>query len=318
MKKIAVLTSGGDAPGMNAAIRSIVRIGLHYGMEVYGVIDGYRGLIERNLVKLTHRIVSEKLNRGGTFLGTSRYDEFMDIEVKKKAVENLKEEGIDVLVVIGGEGTIKGAQTLSTLSLNCIAIPATIDNDVAVTDYAIGFDTALNTVVEAIDKLRDTSSSHQRCSIIETMGRNYGELALQAGIACGAEVVITPERNYSLDEVSKMINEGLEKGKKHAIVIVAENILDVKEFAKELGEHIHLPATVTVLGHVQRGGTPTAFDRVLATRMGSHAIQLILENKYNKIVAIKGNKIVDVDLEKIKKSETKIPDDLFRITTETE
>ncbi|NMB18584.1 MAG: 6-phosphofructokinase, partial [Erysipelothrix sp.] len=283
MKKIGVLTSGGDAPGMNAAIRAVVRSGLSHGLEVYGIYNGYQGLVANDIRKLNRGDVSDVITQGGTLLGSARLDEFKLKEVRERAVENLKSHGIEGLVVIGGDGTFRGAKALSDMGINCIAVPATIDNDVSSTDYSIGFDTALNTIIENVDKLRDTSSSHHRCSVVEVMGNRCGDLALFAAITVGAEVVITKETGYDESEVLERLQyiDQL-KRKRHAIVIISEKITDVELLAQKISENTGFSGRSTVLGHIQRGGSPTANDRILATRYGDFALQALLKGETNK------------------------------------
>ncbi len=278
IRKIGVLTSGGDAPGMNAAIRAVVRAGITNNLEVYGIMDGYRGMYEGKIERLYRKSVSEKINRGGTFLGTERLPEFKHQEIREVAIENLHEYGIDALVCIGGDGTYRGALDLVEMGVQCVGIPGTIDNDINGTDFTIGFDTALTTIVDAVDKLRDTSSSHRRCSIIEVMGRNCGALAIWAGIAVGAEVVICKETGYNEQEVIDAICEAA-KTKRHAIIILAEKVTDINEMAKVITDKTPFNARATVLGHIQRGGCPTPRDRVLASTMGVKAVQALLEDK---------------------------------------
>lgn len=273
--RIGVLTSGGDSPGMNAAIRAVVRAALVKGYTVYGIYDGYKGLVEGNLKKFTRIDVSETLNRGGTILGTARLPEFTELEVRNLAIKQLKWHDIDCLITIGGDGTYRGALSLTEMGINCIGLPGTIDNDIASTEYTIGFSTALNTAVEAIDKLRDTSSSHQRCSIIEIMGRNCGDLSIYAGICCGAEYVITQETGFDKKNLLESLKANRLEGRKHAIVVVAENTTDVHKLAKEVETHSGYECRATVLGYIQRGGIPTPEDRLLASRMGSYAVDLL-------------------------------------------
>ena len=271
MKRIAVLTSGGDAPGMNAAIRAVVRAGISKGFEVFGIYDGYRGLYEGKIERLFRKSVSEKINQGGTFLGTARLKEFALEEIREVAIENLHEYGIDALVAIGGDGSYRGAQALHKMGINTIGIPGTIDNDIAGTDFTIGFDTALNTVVDAVDKLRDTSSSHRRCSIIEVMGRNCGAIAIWTGLSVGAEVVLSKETGYDEEKTIELIRDA-SKSKRHAIIIVTENLIDVNALANLITENTQFEGRATVLGHIQRGGKPTPRDRVLASVMGVKAV----------------------------------------------
>lgn len=296
VKKLAVLTSGGDAPGMNAAIRAVVRAGLYYGYEVYGISDGFKGLYEGSIERMHRSSVSEKMNYGGTFLGTARLKSFREVKVLEAAHDNLWELGINSLVVIGGDGTYRGAVDLSKHNINCIGIPCTIDNDIVGTDYAIGFDTALNTVVEAVDKLRDTSNSHRRCSIIEVMGRNCGAIAMWTGIAVGAEIVITKETGLDIDAIVNSISEAA-KFKRHAIVIVAENMIKIDELEKIINKRTPFDSRATILGHVQRGGKPTARDRVLASTMGVKAVEALEEGKMNSCVCLRGSNLEVVPFE---------------------
>jgi len=296
IKKIGVLTSGGDAPGMNAAIRAVTRAAIRMGLEVYGIHDGYLGMYEDNIERLYPRSVSEKMGFGGTFLGTARLKQFTEIEVRKVALNNLKKHGIDALVALGGDGTYRGALALHEMGLPVVCIPCTIDNDIGGTDYTIGFDTALNTVIDAVDKLRDTSNSHRRCSIVEVMGRNCGDIAVWAAIATGAEVCICKETGYNLDEVLNTIREAA-KVKRHAIIILAENMVPITELAKEISENTPFDARATVLGHVQRGGSPTARDRVLASEMGVVAIKALLEGKDHHCTCVREGKVVAIPIE---------------------
>jgi len=297
IKRIAVLTSGGDAPGMNAAIRSVVRGGIEKGYEVYGVKRGFHGLLKGELNQLSTRDASEIIQKGGTMLMTARSQEFTTIEGQKKAKEILDVFGIDALVIIGGDGSFKGARELSKLGVSVIGIPATIDNDVACTDYTIGFDTAANTAIEAIDKIRETASSHERCSVIEVMGRNAGYIALEVGIGCGAECVLIPEVSYDFDEdVAKVLLKGRNRGKHHFIVVLAEGAGDAGELAKRIEDCIGIETRATVLGYVQRGGSPSAFDRLLGSEMGLSAIECIANGRTNRIIVCKDGNIKDIDL----------------------
>ncbi|MFP4178152.1 MAG: ATP-dependent 6-phosphofructokinase, partial [Acholeplasmataceae bacterium] len=253
---IGVLTSGGDAPGMNATIRAVVRASEGYDHQVYGIRNGYRGLIEDDMVLLDHQSVSGMLSKGGTFLGTDRVPEFLDESVRQKGVDNLKKRGIEALITIGGDGTYKGANALSRMGVKTIALPGTIDNDIAGTDYTIGFHSAVETIVNAIDKLRDTSQSHRRCSIIETMGRKCGDLALFAGICGGAEFIITPENPIEREVIIERLKKHKEQGRRHAIIVITEKILDPYELAKEISEKSGFASRATVLGYIQRGGQP--------------------------------------------------------------
>ena len=281
MKKIAVLTSGGDAPGMNAAIRAVARAGFYEGMEVYGIRDGYRGLVENSFVKLSKYSVSRKLNHGGTFLATARFNEFKDDEIIKLAVQNLKSHHIDCLVTIGGDGTYRGAKKLSDFGINVICLPGTIDNDISSTEMTIGFDTARNTVVEAIDKIKDSTNSHNRCSIIEVMGRNCGDLAYHSGIGVGAEGIFTKKENFSYDKVCESVIVGKEEHKRNIIIVITENICNVIDLAEYVEKQTGVETRSTILGYIQRGGIPSAYDRLIASAMGAYAVLLIKDNIYN-------------------------------------
>ncbi len=298
MKKIAVLTSGGDAPGMNASIRAVVRAGLAQGVQVYGVNNGYQGLITDDIFKMERSDVSDIIIKGGTILGSARLDDFKLVEVRERAVRNLNARGIEGLVVIGGDGTYKGAAALSDMGINVIAIPATIDNDIASTDYTIGFDTALNTIIENVDKLRDTSSSHHRCSVVEVMGNRSGDLALYAAITVGAEVVITKETGFDESEVLKNLQRIDEiKKKRHAIVIISEKITDVEIFAQKVSQNTSFSGRSTVLGHIQRGGSPTARDRILATQYGDFALRSLLSGETSKCVCLVNDELKTIDID---------------------
>lgn len=300
VKKIGVLTSGGDAPGMNAAIRAVVRAGNYYGLTVMGIKRGYNGLINGEMIKMDARSVSDTLQKGGTILQTARCLEFKEPVGVKKAADIARVYGLDGLIVIGGDGSFRGARDLSREGLPTIAIPGTIDNDIGCSEYTIGYDTCLNTVIEAIDKIRDTSSSHERCSVIEVMGRDAGYIAASAGIACGAEVVLIPEKPYSFDEdVLRPILEGKTRGRRQSIVIVAEGVkgMNVIEMAKEIEDKTGIESRGTILGHIQRGGTPTARDRIMASQMGVKAVDLLLEGKSNRVVCVQKGKLVDIDIE---------------------
>lgn len=295
--RIAVLTSGGDAPGMNAAIRAVTRAALAKGHKVYGVFDGYKGLVEGKFEKFNRSDVSETLNRGGTILGTARLPEFNQLEIQKLAIKQLTARGIDGVIVIGGDGTYRGARDLVKLGIKCIGIPGTIDNDIASTEYTIGFSTALNTAVEAIDKLRDTSSSHQRCSIIEVMGRHCGDLALYSGLCCGAEYIITEDTGFNKEELLESLRENRLEGRRHAIVVISENICDVHKLAEEVEEYTGYECRGTVLGYVQRGGCPTPEDRLLASRMGAYAVDLLEQDIYGCAIGIRHNELYHMDFD---------------------
>lgn len=296
IKKIGVLTSGGDAPGMNAAIRAVVREGLNLGLEVYGIYDGYQGLHQNRIEKLTRQSVSDVINRGGTFLGSARFPEFKEENVRKEAIQNLKQHGIDALVVIGGDGSYMGAKKLTEMGYPCIGIPGTIDNDIPGTTYTIGFDTALNIVVDAIDRLRDTSTSHQRISIVEIMGRYCGDLTLGSAVAGGAEFVVIPEKGYDQDVLLEQIHAGIAKGKKHAIIAMCEHVTNVNELAKLIETDTGRETRATILGHLQRGGTPTARDRIMASRMGSFAVKLLLQGEGGRCVGLMNSQMVHHDI----------------------
>ncbi|NLL74415.1 MAG: 6-phosphofructokinase [Erysipelothrix sp.] len=297
MKKIGILTSGGDAPGMNAAIRSVVRSGISQGLEVYGIYNGYEGLVNNNIRQLGRGDVSDIIIQGGTVLGSARLEEFKLLEVREKAVANLKLHGIEGLVVIGGDGTYRGAMALTEMGIQCIGIPGTIDNDIVSTDYSIGFDTALNTVIQNVDKLRDTSSSHHRCSIVEVMGNRCGDLAIFAGITTGAEVIITKETGFDESVVLERLRHIEEiKRKRHALVIISEKITDVDLFAKKVSQFTDFSGRATVLGHIQRGGSPTARDRILATQYGDKAVELLRNDIGGHCVSLRGDKIVSIDI----------------------
>lgn len=297
IKRIGVLTSGGDAPGMNAAIRAVVRCGIYNGIEVYGVKKGYNGLINGDMELMEARSVGEILQKGGTVLQTARCKEFKEEAGVKKAVEAARAAGLDGLVVIGGDGSFRGARDLCQHGLPTIAIPGTIDNDIACSEYTIGYDTCVNTVIDAVDKLRDTSSSHERCSVIEVMGRNAGYIAVEASISCGAEVVLVPEFDFDFArDVIDVIKKGIARGKRHCIVIVAEGVGGAFKIAEKIEEETGMESRATVLGHVQRGGSPTVQDRVMASRMGAKAVELLLDGEENKVICVRDGKIIDIDI----------------------
>lgn len=296
-KKIAVLTSGGDAPGMNAALRAVVRAGISYGMEVYGVRRGYNGLLNGDMFPMNLRSVSDIIHRGGTFLYTARSPEFNTPAGVKKAADKCREMGIDGVVVIGGDGSFRGARDLTNAGIPCIGIPGTIDNDIACTEYTVGFDTAMNTAMEMIDRLRDTTESHDRCSVVEVMGRRCGDIALQTGIAVGATAILVPEVPYDFErDVIQRMKFTQKTGKKHFIIIVAEGVGGVEKLAKDIQEQTGIESRATILGHVQRGGSPTLRDRVMASRMGYHAVELLEKGIGNRVVAYRESKVVDFDI----------------------
>ena len=314
MKKIAVLTSGGDAPGMNGAIRAIVRVGIKRGFEVYGVYGGFRGLVEGKIKKLGYSDVSEILAKGGTILESSRLPEFKLEEVQDKAIDNLKGYDIDSLIVIGGDGSYRGALSLSKKGINCIGIPGTIDNDINGTDETIGFHTALSNIIDAVNKLRDTSSSHHRCFVIEVMGNNADSLALYSAISCGSELVITQKTGFDEDFViAEMIKNETVYNKRHAIIIVSEKILDVDNLAKRISEETGFSGRAIVLGHIQRGGSPVPEDRILASRMAGKAIELLINNESGKCVCLKNSEIVAMGIEEALKETNQSKELLYQL-----
>ena len=297
IRRIGVLTSGGDAPGMNAAVRSVVRSALHLGIEVIGIRRGWNGLINGDIVRLDEKSVAHIINRGGTILYTARSEEFMTPEGQQKAVNTCKLLGLDGIVAIGGDGTFRGALALSKYGISVVGLPATIDNDIACTHYCIGFDTAANTAIECIDKLRDTMQSHERCSVVEVMGRNAGHLALFVGLAVGATAVFIPERRDFQKEVIEKIRSARLNGFTHFMVVVAEGAGSAMDVAAHIKEEICLDPRVTVLGHVQRGGTPSGRDRVTATRMGYRAVDLLAQGCTNRVVCFNNGQINDFDID---------------------
>ena len=298
MKRIAVLTSGGDAPGMNAAVRAVVLKAISEGIEVFGINRGYAGMVEGDIFKLDAKRVENILSRGGTFLQSARYPEFAQLEGQLKGIEQLKKYGIEGVVVIGGDGSYHGAMRLTEHGFPAVGLPGTIDNDIVGTDYTIGFDTAVNTAMEAIDKIRDTSTSHERCSIIEVMGRNAGYIALWCGIANGAEDILLPER-YNGDEqaIINHIIDGRKKGKKHHLIINAEGIGHSTGMARRIEAATGIETRATILGYMQRGGSPTCKDRMYASIMGSYAVDLLVAGKSNRLVAYKDGRFVDYDID---------------------
>lgn len=297
MQKIALLTSGGDAPGMNAAIRAVVRTGIYHNLEVYGIERGYAGLIEGVMHKLNLDSVADIIQRGGTILHTARSKEFMTPEGRQNALDNLKRNEIDGLVVIGGDGSFRGAIELNKLGFPVIGVPGTIDNDIYGTELTIGFDTAINTVIDAINRIRDTATSHERVFLVEVMGRNSGWIALEAGLAGGAESILVPEFEPDYNQIVERIQRGIDRGKRHSIILVAEGVDSAYNVGKRIEEIMGIDIRVTVLGHIQRGGTPTAVDRVIASRMGGMAVELLLKGKSNLMTGIIGKKIVTVSLD---------------------
>lgn len=296
MKTIGVLTSGGDAPGMNAAVRAVVRTAVSLGMSVKGIRRGYNGLIEGDIIDLDLRSVSDIIHRGGTVLYTARSPKFKTEEGLSEAIENCKKYGIEGIVVIGGDGSFRGARDLSLRGIPCVGIPGTIDNDISSTDYTIGFDTAMNTAMEMVDKIRDTAQSHDRCSVVEVMGRRAGYIALQSGIAVGATAILVPEIETKIEDVITKIKETQKTGKQHFIIVVAEGVGGVEDIAKQIEEATGIESRATILGHVQRGGRPTVRDRVMATQMGYAAVELLKEGIGNKVICYKNGNITNLDI----------------------
>ena len=299
VKCIGVLTSGGDAPGMNAAIRAVTRTCLNRGIKIYGVRLGYKGLHDGDFIEFDRHSTRNIINVGGTFLKSARFPEFEDPAVREEAIKQMKKVGMEALVVIGGDGSYNGALKLTEMGINCIGIPGTIDNDIPDTDFTIGFDTALNTIVDALDKLRDTSSSHQRCTILEVMGRRCGDLAVHAGLACGAEMIVTSESGFDEKEIIETLKRSKASDKKHALIVITEHITDVHELAKRVEEETGFETRANVLGHMQRGGSPTARDRVLASRMGIKAVELLEEGKGGLCVSDVRGEIVGLPIEEV-------------------
>ncbi|NLA71923.1 MAG: 6-phosphofructokinase [Clostridiaceae bacterium] len=313
IKNIGVLTSGGDAPGMNAAIRAVVRTGSYYGIKTFGIRRGFHGFLKGEIDGLDNRDVSEKLQRGGTFLQTARSESFNTEDGVVRAVEMARVFNLDAVVIIGGDGSFRGARDLAHQGLPVIGIPATIDNDVDCSDYAIGFDTATNTAMEAIDKLKDTASSHERCNIIEVMGRQAGYIALNVGIACGAEVVLIPEIAHTIEKnLIKPLLDAKNRGKRHYIVIVAEGVGDTIKMAEIIESMTGIESRTTILGHLQRGGSPSARDRQMASFMGIHAIECLRDGKSNRIIAYQDGSILDIDIDEALKAYKTISAELVK------
>lgn len=316
-KSIAVLTSGGDAPGMNAAVRSVVRAAMFRGMKVIGVFRGYNGLLNKDVKELDLRSVSDCINRGGTILYTARSEEMKTPEGIEKAAKNCKELGVDGLVVIGGDGSFRGARKLSLAGIPCVGIPGTIDNDISCSEYTVGFDTAMNTAMEMVDKIRDTAQSHDRCSVVEVMGRRCGDIALQTGIACGATSILVPEIEFEIErDVISKIYEQKSTGKKHFIIVVAEGVGGVEDLAKYIEKRTGIETRATILGHVQRGGSPTLRDRVIATAMGADAVRLLEKGIGNRVIALKDGKTVDYDILEALEMERKFDEQLYQTAME--
>ncbi len=316
IKKIGILTSGGDAPGMNAAVRAVTRAAIRKGMQVYGIRRGYNGLINGDIFEMNERSVSDIIQRGGTCLYTARCHEFRTEEGVNKAKETCEKLGLEGIVVIGGDGSFRGAGDLSSKGILCVGLPGTIDNDIACTEYTIGYDTAMNTVIEMVDKLRDTTQSHDRCSVVEVMGRGAGYIALNAGIACGATYVITTEIPYDLNEVAKKMLESKKTGKQHFIIVVSEGVGHAEEIARTIQDKTGIESRTTILGHVQRGGSPTVRDRVVASQMGYYAVDLLSQGIGNRVVGMQQNKIVDFDIQEALAMKKPFEEELYHIAGE--
>ncbi|GEK34709.1 6-phosphofructokinase [Kurthia sibirica] len=316
MKKIGVLTSGGDSPGMNAAVRAVVRKAIYHDMQVAGIFHGYQGLMEGNIKELELGDVGDIIQRGGTKLYSARCLEFKEKEGQLKGIEQLKKQGIEGLVVIGGDGSYRGALALTNLGYPCVGVPGTIDNDISGTDYTIGFDTALNTVIDSIDKIRDTATSHDRSFIIEVMGRDAGDLALWAGLAGGAETVLVPEDPFDIQEIAGRLKRGRLRGKKHSIIIVAEGVMSGQELQQKLLQEADIETHVSVLGHIQRGGSPTARDRVLASQMGAKAVELLRTNQGGKAVGIRNREIVAYDFNEVFEGVHHFDEEMYKLSKE--
>ena len=315
MKTIGVLTSGGDAPGMNAAIRAVVRSGCENGFRVMGIRRGWNGLMHGDMYEMNLRSVSNIINRGGTILYSARSPEFKTEEGMKKAIEICKEHNMEGVVVIGGDGSFRGARDLSLRGIPCVGIPGTIDNDIACCDYTIGYDTAMNTAMEMVDRLRDTTESHDRCSVVEVMGRRAGYIALNAGIACGATTILIPEVDFDFErDVIDRMKKTQKTGKRHFIIIVAEGVGGVEEMAKKIEAEMGVESRATVLGHVQRGGSPTVRDRVVASQMGYKAVELLKQGIGNRVVAMQKDEIVDFDIFEALNMKKSIDLDLYEIS----
>lgn len=317
IKTIGVLTSGGDSPGMNAAIRAVVRAGCELGMRVYGIRRGYNGLMENDMYEMNLRSVSDIINRGGTILYSARSPRFKTDEGMQAAIRSCRERGIDGLVVIGGDGSFRGARDLSLRGVPCVALPGTIDNDIGCCDNTIGYDTALSTIMEMVDRIRDTTESHDRCAVVEVMGRGAGYLALSSGIACGATSILIPEIPYDFDrDVIERMKRTQKSKKVHFVIIVSEAIGGVEEMAKKIQSATGVDTRATVLGHVQRGGTPTARDRILASRMGYHAVQLLKQGIGNRVVAVQKEEILDFDIFEALNMKKSIDLDMYKMAME--
>ncbi len=315
-KKIGILTSGGDAPGMNAAIRAVARAALKKGFEVVGIKRGYNGLINGDMVELTERSVSDIIQRGGTMLYTARCLEFKEEAGLQKAKKTCLDNNISGIVAIGGDGSFRGAADLSARGIPCVGLPGTIDNDITCTEYTIGYDTAMNTAMELVDKLRDTTQSHDRCSVVEVMGRNAGYIALNTGVACGATFIVTKEVPFTVDEIVDKIKQTQATGKQHFIIVVSEGVGGSAELAKTIQERTGIESRATILGHVQRGGAPTVRDRVVASEMGYYAVELLANGIGNRVVGMKGGKVYDVDIQEALSMKKSFDLELYKIAHE--
>lgn len=314
MKKIAVLTSGGDSQGMNAAIRAVVRTALFHNLEVYGIQRGYQGLLQENIRPMNIRSVGDIIQRGGTILQSARCETFKTLAGQQKGAEILRKHEIDGLIVIGGDGSYQGAYKLSQLGIQTMGLPGTIDNDIPFTDYTIGFDTAVSIVVDAVNKLRDTMSSHERSSVVEVMGRHCGDIALYAGLASGAESILVPEVQYDIDQVAKRMKDNFQTGKRHSIIIVAEGVGRGEDIAQAIIERCPtVEPRVTVLGHIQRGGTPTAFDRILASRLGDFAVHQLIKEESAKACGLIKGELVTTDIELVVKTKKAFHMELYKL-----
>ena len=313
-KAIAVLTSGGDAPGMNAAFRAVVRTGINMGMKVYGIYRGFNGLLNKEVEEMNLRSVSEIIGNGGTKLYTARSEEFKTPEAQQRAADFCRSLGISGVVVIGGDGSFRGARALTNAGINCIGLPGTIDNDIACSEYTVGFDTAMNTALQMVDRIRDTAQSHDRCSIVEVMGRRCGDIALQTGIATGATAILVPEVKYNIerDVITRIINTQ-KTGKKHFIIVVAEGVGGVRDLAKYIEQRLDIEARATILGHVQRVGSPTLRDRVVASQMGYKAVELLKNNIGNRVVVMRDGKIADLDINEALEMKRVFDTELYKI-----
>lgn len=314
MRKIGVLTSGGDAPGMNAAIRAVVRNSIYNNINVLGIKDGYKGLVEGDSIEMSLSSVADIIHRGGTILGSARSKEFAQEEGFNKALKNIKYLGIDGIISIGGDGTFRGALELSKAGIPVIGIPGTIDNDLPYTQYTLGFFTALSTVLESVEKIRDTSSSHSRTNVIQVMGRDCGDLALYAGLAGGAEMVIIPEVEYNIDEISDKIMQGRARGKKHSIVILAEGAGDAKDISEQIEAKTGIATRYSILGYTQRGGTPSAYDRLIGSQMGAMAVDLLNNSIKNRVLGVKGSEVFHLDMEEALAIEKKFDKKTYQLT----